>query len=284
MALESMHTIRTREFVGEVYLPSQKNGIGLVIVPSSAGVVDVRERAYARFFAQNGLHCIIADPFALMGLDQCLTDQTAMPMETLLSSAFEARRRLFEESNLRLCGIMGVSKGGAVALLSALTLPWLAAQPYFDFHTALVPPVHLQLRNPRATGGPILILLGEDDDFTPAAPALAYAARIKNKNPDLDLTVRVLPNHAHAWESRGEIHWLPFAERYDHCLFMLENDGSVTDEANGRNMTLATLRNGLRSLARRGAHYGGGDDNSFAATCDQILSFIMSCARKKSVE
>ena len=216
--------IREENFCGELFLPDHAADLGLVIVPSSAGIQDVRERAYASFFAAQGLACIIADAFTYLQVNECLTDQTKVRSECLLDMARKARSYL----STRQIGIMGVSKGGFCALEAALHQPKSLQIPY-DFHISLVPPVHLQLRNPKALGGPIFLIVAEKDDFTPAAQALHYLERIAAQNPHLLTRHLIVPNASHAWESKGQLRFLDKAERYDHCLFYVEDDGRITD-------------------------------------------------------
>ncbi len=265
--------VREADFTGEFYEPAGKTGTGLVIVPSSAGVQDVRERAYADFLARRGIFCCIADAFTLRGVTECLTDQTRLRSDVLMAQAVLAAERLRAKGCVRV-GILGVSKGGSVALHAALRHPWFPGAPDFAFHVALAPPVALQLRHVRARGGPVFVLLGEKDDFTPAAPAREYAERIAAANPGLQLHCRTVAGASHAWESRGGLRFLASAESYAHCRFLVEDDGTVTDAATGRNMTRAVFFRGLRAHARHGAHYGGGDDALFSRTCLEILRFI----------
>ena len=263
------HIIRDSDFHGELYLPDEPASIGLVIVPGSAGVHDVRERAYASFFASQGLACIIADAFSYQQVPECLTDQTKLSNELLLSFAYRACSYLTTKH----IGILGVSKGGFCALNAALELAWLSQIP-LAFHISLVPPVHIQLRTPKAFGGPIFLLVAENDDFTPADQALSYLERIKANNPNLLTKSLVVPKASHAWESKGRIQWLPYAERYDHCLFYLEDDGQITVAQTNQTMTRAQFYSVLRTYARLGAHYGGGSAQLFKSICQEILSFI----------
>jgi dienelactone hydrolase len=247
----------------------------LVIVPSSAGITDVRERAYAQFFAAHGLVCLIPDPFSMAGVTQCLNCQAAVPDTKMLCAARAAYAQLAARKDVGNIGIMGVSKGGLAALHAAMAVPSLP--PFmgrFAFHLCLAPPASIQLRTLCTTGAPVLMLLGSKDDFTEAAPAQAYAQRMLAANPTLWLDCRVVAGAHHAWESRGAVRYLPDAERYAHCLFYWENDGSYTDSHTGRHLLAKDFWQELSQHATHGAHVGGGTDALFAWTCRTLLNFI----------
>lgn len=263
------------DFLGELFLPDVPGPAGLVIIPSSAGIVDVRERAYAASFSKKGVTCLIADAFGLHAVSQCLTDQTLLKIKELLQCAMRAQEYLAARHGITHIGVLGVSKGGAAALLAAFKLPGFPDAPRFDFHLCLCPSVSIQLRRPKSLGGRILLLTGEKDDFTGSQETINYAQRILSSNPGLILETHVLTGASHAWESRGPLRWLPEAEKYQNCKFFLEDDGTFTDTSSGQNMNEAAFYESLRNHATYGAHYGGGNDELFATTCNLLESFIL---------
>lgn len=155
---------------------------GLVVAPSSAGICDVRERHYARYFSDAGFVCLVVDCFTPRGLKQCADDQSRL-------SAREMNRDLLAGWNL-LAGradtdadriaVLGVSRGAGAALDMAMHLPFSACgHERFAAHVAISPPASIQPRRPVTTGAPILMLIGGQDDFTGTEPALRYADRLK---------------------------------------------------------------------------------------------------------
>lgn len=276
----NVETIRTKDFFGELYSPCKKNtGTGVVLVPSSAGVTDSRERAYAAAFAARGCTALIADAFARRGVKECLTDQGRISAETLLESAFTAHEILKKEHGIERIGIHGVSKGGGVALSAALHHPMYPHAPRFAFHICSAPSVFVQMRHPRTIGGPILFLLAEKDDFTLAAPVYAYAARILKDNPEAEVKCFMAEGAHHAWESRGEVKFLANAERYAHCSFYIEDNGMYSEGNDEKHLfSRDEFLRTFRTRAALGAHYGGGTDTLFQKTVNTIFAFIEGTA------
>ncbi len=245
----------------------------LVIMPSSAGVCDIRERFYARYFAQQGCLCLITDSFARRGLTQCMTDQTLHDDGDMLEDARAAFRWLTAREDVGSVGILGVSKGGLAALNAALVLPGQPPMPAFALHVCIVPSCAVQLRHPRVSGAPMLFLLGGKDDYTRAEPALRYAEAITREN-DVRLETVVFPEAHHGWELCGKPQFYPQAESYGTCLFYREDDGSITNATTGESLSPARFRERLRSFAHYGAHAGGGTGALRRATCETILDFM----------
>ena len=274
----SREQVRADGLLGELYVPDggeRAEAPALVIMPSSAGVCDIRERFYAGYFAERGCRCLIADAFARRGLHQCMTDQTLLGDRDMLEDARAAFRWLTERGNTRI-GILGVSKGGQAALNAAMSpmpgldVPGTPDVGAFAVHICLAPSCAVQLRHPRTTGAPILMLLGGRDDYTGTAPALRYAARITTSPVE---TV-VFPEARHAWELCGEPQFYPQAECYADRLFSLEDDGSITDDATGETFSTEAFRRRQRSFARYGAHAGGGTGALRRQGCETILAFM----------
>lgn len=290
----SAEKVATGTLQGELYAPesdageSRTDGTGghgrdrdgerrpaLVIMPSSAGVCDIRERFYAKAFAKQGCLCLIVDAFSRRGLAQCMTDQTLLDDRDMLEDARAAYRWLATREDVGRIGILGVSKGGLAALNAAMTsIPGLPPAPgAFAVHICIAPSCAVQLRHPRTTGAPILMLLGGRDDYTGAAPALRYAERMARIGGSAVETV-VFPEAHHAWELCGEPQYYQQAECYADCLFYEEGDGSITDAATGESMSAEQFRRQRRRFARYGAHAGGGTGALRRRTCETILSFL----------
>lgn len=248
---------------------------GLVVAPSSAGICDVRERHYARYFSDAGFVCLVVDCFTPRGLKQCADDQSRL-------SAREMNRDLLAGWNL-LAGradtdagriaVLGVSRGAGAALDMAMRLPFSACgHERFAAHVAISPPASIQPRRPVTTGAPILMLIGGQDDFTGTEPALRYADRLKTGGADI--TVHVFPEAHHAWESCGKPRYYPQVQCFRDCHFLLEDDGSYTDERTGENMSETELQQARLRCLRLGAHAGGGSAKLRNRTCELIRRFF----------
>lgn len=268
---------------GELYLP---NGCGgrvpaIVVINSSAGVCDIRERFYASFFSERGIAALVVDSFGPRGVTNTIEDQSLVPDQLLEADAYEAFELLARDHRINAdsIGIMGVSKGGLIALNTSLAVrrQWFH-RPWADFaaHIALVPPAHMQQRNARTNGRPILLLLAERDDYTGVDAPIEYARRMaKAGNPRIRTIV--YPDAHHAWELTGPVGFLEKAENYSRCNFLVENDGSLTDTDTQRRMTLDGFFLNRSDYLYHGAHVGGGNEELKHDAAMGVLNFLHTC-------
>lgn len=277
MSVRTCLKISTESLLGELYSPEHSDGRplpGLVILPSSAGVCDVRERFYARFFAEHGCRCLVVDSFSRRGLSECMTDQSLLSDREMLEDARVGFRWLAARKDIGKIGVLGVSKGGLAALNAALS-PMPGMHPTsesFDLHVSIAPSCAIQPRHLHVTGIPVLMLLGSLDDYTGTEPAIGYAKRLGEAG--LPLETVILPGARHGWELCGKPLWLPQAERYADCLFYLEDDGSITDSATGTRFSYEQFRHQMRGFAQHGAYAGGGTGTLRRKGAESILDFM----------
>lgn len=274
--------VNTANLQGELYTPGDTSGYwpAIVIMNSSAGVCDTRERFYARFFAAQGVASMVVDSFQARGISQTITNQSQLTDQDMERDAYAAYEFLAANPQIDAgrVGIMGVSRGGLAALNTALLArrQWFG-RPAQDFaaRVAVVPPAYMQQRDARSDGRPSLFLLAGLDDYTRVEAARTYASRIAGAgNPNIHVVV--YPEAYHAWERTGAPIFLAEAENYSQCRMSIENDTTLTDEQSGRHMTMEEFfrdRNRYRVL---GGHAGGGTEEFKLKAAGDILDFFVS--------
>ena len=280
----TVQTINSEGISGELYLP-QKMDTGLaavVIMNSSAGVCDIRERFYARFLAKSGIAALAVDSFSPRCIVETMRDQSQISDQNMETDAYAAFDYLAGDPRFDVTriAVMGVSKGGQAAINTALLArrAWFGRSvPDFAARVAIVPPAHMQQRDARTDGRPLLVLLAEKDDYTGAAPALEYADRIRRSGNN-DIRTVVYPNARHAWELTGPPIWLAEAENYSHCLLFVENNADLTDDANGHHMTMQEFFRNRERYRVLGAHVGGGTASLKAEAAGAIVQFLQNNA------
>lgn len=204
----------------------------VVIAPSSSGVEEEREVYYAKQLVKAGIGALVIDSFSSRGLTDSLYDQSQLEQWDIENDAIAALEVLVEDKRFKgdRIAIMGVSKGGTVAMDTAMSIrrKWMGVRDIaFAAHVAISPDCTWLTRNPRTTGAPILFLLAELDDQTPAQPCLAEAERIRKAgNPHVE--AKVYPGAHHAWEELGKSpEYNREAENYAQCRVWIEDDGSM---------------------------------------------------------
>ncbi len=274
--------IKAGNLHGELYQPRDGAGIhpAIVIMNSSAGVCDTRERFYARFLAEHGFAALVVDSFQVRGIPETTTDQSRIRDQEMEQDAYEAFGFLASDPRIdaRRIGIMGVSRGGLAALNTALLARrrWFG-RPDQDFaaRVAIVPPAHLQQRDARTDGKPLLFLLAGRDDYTGVEAARDYAARIASAG-NTGTRVLVYPEAHHAWERTGPAIFLAEAENYSRCRMWIEDDATLTERPAGRNMTMEAFFAGRDRYRVLGGHAGGGTEAFKLRAAEGVLDFFAS--------
>ncbi len=270
----------TPEVRGELSLPPRPRGLlpAVVILSSSAGVCDVRERFYARAFASRGLAALVVDSFGPRGIVETMTDQSRLAEAAMEGDAYAAYDVLAADGRIdpRRVAVMGVSKGGLAALGTALCVrrAWFSRRrPDFAARVALCPPAHLQQQDARSEPGPVLVLLAGRDDYAGLAPARDYVLRLRAAGR-ADVSLAVYPEAHHAWERPGPPVWLPDAENYSRCRFLVDDAGGLVEPLSGHRLPLDAFYRRREAFLTRGGHAGGGGEALKARTVADILRFL----------
>jgi dienelactone hydrolase len=205
----------------------------VVITPSSGGVRDDVEIHYASHLARSGIAALVIDSFGARGVTHTIHDQRLVDSWTIVHDAIAGLRLLLADNRFKRdrIGIMGVSKGGIVAMNTALVsvLKWAgASEVQFAAHVAIVPHCGWLPRALSTTGAPLLFLLAELDDQGPPNDCVRHAERLRNGgNPNIE--VNLYKGAHHAWEVIGATPYFDkWAENFSRCRAVLDEDGSST--------------------------------------------------------
>jgi dienelactone hydrolase len=157
-------------------------------------------------------------------------------------------------------GIMGSSKGGAVSMVSAWE-PVRKAMTNddlkFALHIALYPFCY-GFESIQMTGAPILTLIGEKDDWTPAEPCIKCTKAIKGAGYDADIII--YPNAYHSFDSNSEVAYLKRAFSMNKCRAIIKSNGLAIETTSGLPMdNPAQLKKVWEACAIRGVHFGKND-------------------------
>jgi dienelactone hydrolase len=210
----------------------------VIIMPSSSGVEDVREVYYAEQLTRTGIAALVVDSFSARGLADSVYDQSAIDVWDMENDAIAALAKLAKDPRFKSdrIAILGVSKGGTTAMNNAFTVRrrWMGVRDVaFAAHVAISPDCTWVTRRANTTGAPIMFLLAELDDQTPAQPCLALADRMR-KTGNAQVETKIYKGAHHAWEDLG---WFPLydarAENYAQCRVWVEEDGRMISAETG---------------------------------------------------
>jgi dienelactone hydrolase len=252
-----------------------------VIINSSGGVMPHTELFWGRLLAAHGITALVVDSFTARGVVRTSDDQRRMAQSQSDADAvaafrfLAARPRVDSERIL----VMGMSKGGQTALATAYPghMTWLgAANLRFAAHIALTPGgCDIQYRDVRTTNRPILFLLADLDDQTPATNCLDLAERMR-KSGNAGVERAVYPGVYHAMEWTGGLDFDAAEEIFGRCRGFLEADGTYSMGTPAQKVSEAQFRTWLeRNCMTHGGH-AGGDAASKRHLVEDLLRFLQA--------
>ncbi len=270
------------ELKARLYLPDKPElpMPAVVITPSSGGVKPFREIHYAEALAGAGIAALVVDSFASRGIVNSVHDQRLLTRWQTGNDAIAGLRWLSrdERFNPDRIAVMGVSKGGIVALDTALDVRrrWMrATNVKFAAHVALSPGCRWVNRSTVTTGAPILLLLAELDDATPAPACVARAEQLRLTG-NTKVEVKVYQGAHHAWEAiTPKPLFDPWAENYSLCQVWIEDDGALTTGSDGASIPRRQWYEwAKRGCMKLGAHCCGGTPELKQQATRDIIAFL----------
>jgi dienelactone hydrolase len=150
-----------------------------------AGVLSDRMREYSARLNAMGIHALVLDSLTPRGERELCTQKNGQRRVTQLHRRRDALGALAwlaqrPEVDAKRLGVLGWSNGGSTVLsASDATHPEVAAAGIKPaLAVAFYPGCESALRDGYRAVAPLLLLVGEDDDWTPAAPCKALADRL----------------------------------------------------------------------------------------------------------
>jgi len=172
------------------------------------GELGARLRAYAALLNLQGMHALVLDSLSTRGERELCTQrigtravtQANRRLDALGAVAWLARRA---DVDARRIGLMGWSNGGSTVLAATnqrqRDVAQAAVQPAFA--VAFYPGCEGELKRGYQTGARLLMLVGEADDWTPAAPCHELARRAVGVKPEIE----GYPGAYHGFDSNAPV-------------------------------------------------------------------------------
>jgi dienelactone hydrolase len=194
--LARKETTRKSVIVGTLSLPAgtTERGPAMVISHGSGGVSEAHELWWADQLVRVGIAAFVVDSFGPRNIGQTATDQSQLSTAANVADALTALKLLATHPRIdpARIGVLGFSKGGQVALYTELE-PFrqavMADDTRFALHVASYPYCSDWYMSERITKAPMLLLLGGQDNYTPAAPCRDYAKWFESKGADATVIV-----------------------------------------------------------------------------------------------
>lgn len=282
LGIARQHRGAAVEVTATLMLPAGAGRVpAMVIHHGSGGVSEAREWAYAREMAKLGVAALVIDSFTARGVRSTVRDQSTVTTYDMTGDAFAALARLAEHPRIdaRRIGIMGFSKGGTVAVQTALArraARALPEGPRFALHVAVYPGCTSHDYQPRTTGAPVLMLLGGADTYVGVAPCTEYAEKIRSAGGSVE--VKVYPGAKHGFDGVRDYSDAQ-GENWSGCLFEEQADHSWRERTSGK----VTFANGRQvaeghraalAACRRYGVSGGPDPAAKAAAMADLTAAV----------
>lgn len=244
------------EVTATLVLPAGTGRVpAIVIHHGSGGVSEAREWHYARELVKLGVAALVIDSFTARGVRSTVRDQSTVTVLDMTGDAFAALARLAQHPRIdaERIGIVGFSKGGTVAVQTALArraARALPEGPRFALHVAFYPGCSSHDYQPRTTGAPVIMLLGAEDTYVGVAPCTEYADKIRAAGSSVEVTI--YPGAKHGFDGVRD-YSNARGENWSGCLFEEHADGSWRERRSGE----VTFANGRRVEEGRRAALAG---------------------------
>lgn len=216
---------------------------------------------YADMFHGMGIATFRPHSFEARGTREVSTTQVEVTMAMMIADAYAALKLLAAHPKIDATrvAIAGWSLGGGMAAYSAWEPLIEKLSPdglRFAAHMPVYPACHIRTEDNRWSSAPMCILMGEAEDYTPAAPAAELVEDINAHGGNAEIVL--YPDSYHSFDSTDPVEYLP-------DVIALPPGRSATVKLDGRMLTDSgkdvSTRDGrlegFATLAKFGAHIGG---------------------------
>lgn len=270
------------KLIAKLYLPDKQSGplSAVIISPSSGGIREEREVYYAEELVKAGIAALVIDSFSSRGLAKSTHDQSLLSPWESSNDAVAGLRWLIADGRFKAdrIGVMGVSKGGLVAMYSALEIRrrWMRMTDVaFAAHIPIVPEcIHVN-RTLRTTGAPMFFMLAELDHSTLPGPCVEYAGKLREAG-NARIEVKVYKGAHHAWEKLGpKPIFDPTQQNRTSCArFFVEDDGSFTGADGTRIPAFGMHEWQMKNCIRLGTYCCGGTPELKRQATNDLIAFL----------
>lgn len=281
LARERRQNWTAQKIWGDLSLPTTTNSkVPAIILMHGSGGVAPHLNQWVNAFNEIGVATFVVDSFGPRNIKSMVSDQKQLSNSSNLIDAFQALQLLsmhplIDQNKI---GIMGFSKGGEVALRTAIE-PLRAAVIKSDLKFALHIPTYPGCNQVywanNVTHAPILNLLGADDDYTTAEPCKALAKRYADAGASIR-TIEYAKAH-HGFDALVKLTWLPNAITANPCgIVNWDIPTWEITSLNSRKILKPTeLDSFFSSCSKRGAHNGRNED-AYRKARDDVQLFAKS--------
>lgn len=257
--LRNLNSAPRATAVGWLTLPPGTGRVPVVVLMhGSSGISPYRESGWATRLKEWGIGAFVVDSYGPRKIRETASNQAQLHVLASVADVFYALQLLATHPRVdpdRVV-IMGFSRGGHVALLTALEPIRAAIMPgnlRFAAHIPFYPPCNIRFIADRTTGAPMLHLHGAIDDWTPAESCSRYMEWFRSKGTPVASIV--YPNAYHAFDGTARYTFDPKWQTSKNCDadFDLRRFALATRAAPDSPLSPAAAESYVRGCATTGA-------------------------------
>lgn len=192
----------------------------MVLAHGSGGVSDGREGRWANRLGELGVAAFVVDSFGPRGIKETASNQAQLSPAANVADALNALKLLATHPRIdpQRIGVMGFSRGGQVAIYTALEplrRGVIDGELRFAVHVPFYPPCNTLFIAEGVTGAPLRFMLGGADDYTPASACPRYVEWFRSKGAPAD---SILYEDAHhAFDGTARVQFLNTLQTGRNC-------------------------------------------------------------------
>jgi len=224
--------VKPAKISGSLYLPNSKGKVPVVILYHGSAHPSKLKLWFDDVIPKlldEKIAAFVLDSYSGRNILNTYKNQTQLSKAARIVDAFSALKKLssLDMIDKNKIGITGYSFGGIISMVSAdkrLVDAKLANGEKFAAHLPVFPSCQGQFRNLQLTGAPMMFLVGELDDYTPAKYCLSYVERMIDEG--YDVKIKMYKGVHHAWLTDFGVTNCKKCMTFANCgVVYLEDDG-----------------------------------------------------------
>jgi dienelactone hydrolase len=224
--------------------PGQFERSPAVVLVHGSGGLGAREDRWAEELRQAGAATFVLDSFTGRDIAGTAEDQSQLTSLAMIGDSYRALGLLATHPRIDPARItvMGFSKGGVVALYSALKRFQRLHGPVgarFAQHIAFYPPCYIKYVDDEAVSdGPIRLFHGAADDLAPVELCRAYVERLRRAGADAQITEYAGASHGFDRPGAGPPRRYPREQNASRCPWEERPEGQLVNRDTGQPFSL----------------------------------------------